>query len=177
MASSSYLNMHNSDKPPLKRIVTHTDENSIQADFHIRLLVHLSHYRVSTEADWSLCLRGLEQWCVNEVVTDQMFSSDQRKGLHVWVFQSVFLLCSSVSIWISSPISPSLSLTVPANLGARPLLLFSGGCVHSAKPELWDHQKAGVPKPTGSGSLHVPLCKGQALWNSLPVNPQNSSFQ
>lgn len=51
--------------------------------------------------------------------------------------------------------------TVSADLRPRPLFLFGGGRVHAAEPKFWDHQKAGVSKPTGSGSLHVSLCKGQ----------------
>lgn len=51
--------------------------------------------------------------------------------------------------------------TVSADLRPRPLFLFGGGRVHAAESKFWDHQEAGVSKPTGSGSLHVSLCKGQ----------------
>lgn len=52
-------------------------------------------------------------------------------------------------------------VTVSADLGACSLLLFGRGCVYSTEPEFRDHQEAGVSKSTGSGSLHVPVCKGR----------------
>lgn len=64
------------------------------------------------------------------------------------------------------PVSPFLFLffflvTVSADLGACSLLLFGRGCVYSTEPEFRDHQEAGVSKSAGSGSLHVPICKGR----------------
>lgn len=65
----------------------------------------------------------------------------------------------------------SFSATVSANFGACPLFLFSGGCIHSTKPEFWDYQEAGVSESTGLGSLHVPVCKGQPHWKGPTVAP------
>lgn len=78
------------------------------------------------------------------------------------------LLCRPTCLFAS--FQSSFSLTVSANIGARPLLLLRGGCVHSTQPEFWDHQEAGVSKSTGVGSLYVPLCKGQSAYGSkLPL--------
>lgn len=67
----------------------------------------------------------------------------------------------------SASFQPYFPSTVSANVGACPLLLLRGGCVHSTKPEFWDHQEVGVSKPTGLGSLYVPLCKGQSAYDCM----------
>lgn len=55
---------------------------------------------------------------------------------------------------------------VPADVGARALLLLRGGRLRAAEPELRDHQEAGVSEPTGTGAPHVPIRQGLWAWPS-----------
>lgn len=53
--------------------------------------------------------------------------------------------------------------SVPADVGARAVLLLGGGRLHPAQPELRDHQEAGVPRPGHSCSLHEEVCQGKRI--------------
>lgn len=69
----------------------------------------------------------------------------------------------------------SVSSTVPADVRARSLLLFGGGHLHPAQPELWDHQETGVSRPQSHGPLQPPVRQGGPA--SLLIRLQIDSCQ
>lgn len=167
-------------------------------------LVHLSSYWAFTHqgltvhqparvisSKWSRFLLWVmwlwSNWYIIRMLSalSEIMSHDNE--LNIWdstsvSFSSLFFLLLHHTLYPHAlPLFPA---TVPANFRARPIFLFGGGCIHSTKPEFWDHQEAGVSKPTSSGSLHVPLCEGQIQWKfplkrilNTPVGSNNSQLK
>lgn len=52
---------------------------------------------------------------------------------------------------------------VPGHIRTCSLLLFGGGCVLPAQPELWDHQKVRVSRSTDRRTLHEAICQGRLI--------------
>lgn len=88
------------------------------------------------------------------------FKTEVSVAVRTWWF--VLGVIGVFSLPFSTTFSfPFFPATVSADFRACSLFLFGGGRVYSTEPEFRDHQEAGVSKSSGSGSLHVPVRKGQ----------------
>lgn len=95
--------------------------------------------------------------CLPEEIQEFTFKWDQ-----LMEFDELFCIPSTVEFHQHDP-DPVLSASSPAVPGyirTRFVLLLSGGRLLPAQPELWNHPKAGVPRPSDCWKLHEEICQG-----------------
>lgn len=67
--------------------------------------------------------------------------------------------------------------TVPGHIRTCSVLLFGGGCVFPAQPELWDHQEAWVSRSADCRTLHEAICEGRFSSICSQIIPYKISVQ